>query len=877
MPGSNGNSSYEDLFGEFDWQINTDKEFKKFEKTLSESGGKEDLVQACEEESSKVVAAFDAAKLDVKVAEAKGVDKTKKSTKKAMKPEVQEAYLVIGRLKDGKSWTYQELLKNAETEVTLEKAKQNLLDKINSNWDWDNLLKQSARNLIEELFAECDSIEEFERRSGSRLSAIESMDNIWDFFVAIPRTIYEGLLATNRITLEFISKIWKTAEEIKDWCKDLIEKWIIKRTAFIDRCKWVGMVMEDIARTVCGWWKDQFVSFINFLKNTWENITDALMAAWDWTWKQWNNFVELCGWAWEDVKEFWIMLVEKWELLWTNLVEWLGNAWDKVEDLCKTLIEKWLVKIGEFADWCVWLGEKWKELIISIIDWNVNLWNDFAEFCKDKWETMKDFFATVATELLRIWKITLEKFWEWCKGSWEVVKDVVCNILVWLVKAWKFALDAVADVLIVVVWVPVMVAYKLLVLAWKAIYKSAEAVANFVSNLSVVLREKAKQLWISAADFLKQAVNVCKELAWQSAEFVSKLIKWLWEALKDAWIKAADFIRATYEVVKWALKNAWNSTAEFFRKLWLKIEDIAVTLWEVSKWLWKWCIDFVVKSYKDFKVAMNVLVNKCKMGIDKIWEAIVQAGTKLVEFINYVKELGKITFDNISKWCKWEWKKITMFIKTAIESAKVTWQNLVDRCWWQIDKIAVALREIYGKTTDKIREFIKFTWKVALEAWKLLLKLWIWTVWLVMLALKELSCWLKDVAELFVKYGKLATKALCDLLSNVYGKSKDMIVSIWKYVAGAMKNAAKDIRDWVYAKTNDVKRAIEATKEYISNWVKDIAEWMYKKWIQVKDICRTIYEEFRWEYQEMIRWLKDFARSCAIWWNVILENLKIDI
>jgi hypothetical protein len=57
------------------------------------------------------------------------------------------------------------LLESAETEVTLEKAKQNLLDKINSNSDWNESLKVTARNVIEDLFAECNSVEEFERRA----------------------------------------------------------------------------------------------------------------------------------------------------------------------------------------------------------------------------------------------------------------------------------------------------------------------------------------------------------------------------------------------------------------------------------------------------------------------------------------------------------------------------------------------------------------------------------------------------------------------------------------------------------------------------------------------------------------------------------------
>jgi hypothetical protein len=87
--------------------------------------------------------------------------------------------------------------------------------------------------------------------------------------------------------------------------------------------------------------------------------------------------------------------------------------------------------------------------------------------------------------------------------------------------------------------------------------------------------------------------------------------------------------------------------------------------------------------------------------------------------------------------------------------------------------------------------------------------------------------------------------------------------------------------DWIYKQTNNAKEAIRATKEYISNWIKDICEWMYKKWIQLKDICRTVCEEFKWNVKEIVRWFKAFAKDCAIKWNALVavasEWLTIDV
>ena len=152
---------------------------------------------------------------------------------------------------------------------------------------------------------------------------------------------------------------------------------------------------------------------------------------------------------------------------------------------------------------------------------------------------------------------------------------------------------------------------------------------------------------------------------------------------------------------------------------------------------------------------------------------------------------------------------------------------------------------------------------------------------LVIWALKELWCSLQNVAELCVKYAIICTQKLCDLLMNAYWATTEMIVHIWESVAAAVHESAKDVRDWIYTKTKDIKQAIKATKEYISHWVKDICEWMYNKWIQLKDICKTICEEFKWNLAEITKWLSDFATECAIKRNDIVSAtsqwLTIDV
>ena len=114
---------------------------------------------------------------------------------------------------------------------------------------------------------------------------------------------------------------------------------------------------------------------------------------------------------------------------------------------------------------------------------------------------------------------------------------------------------------------------------------------------------------------------------------------------------------------------------------------------------------------------------------------------------------------------------------------------------------------------------------------------------------------------------------LCQWLSEAYWSTRERIVNIWKTVAWAVKNSYEAVRDWVYQKTNDAKAAIQATKEYIGNAIEDICQWMLKKWIEAKDICITLYQEFKSEWKKM----GGIVRQCLkdMWWNERLEWLKV--
>ncbi len=896
MAGWNWHSKMEDLFWNLEWwTIDNEKEYEDFEKIVKKDGWREEFEQEVDKQWAKILQSFWTG-LDAKIQIATDeFDPTNPEKRKwTMKPNVREAYMVLWKLKkwglhpsktpawdtpeqwawSGRVWLYKEMKDAAEQEATLDKKYQEMLKVIDNTQDWSYNTKQAAKEVIKQLFAECKTVEEFEKRVGTSLSTMDKIDGIKDVIKNAVSTVKEIPWLPKKALFELYKKCWVAKEQLNWMWKEAIKAGDTTINEFVEWSKEQWQKISDITKTILLFGEDYFKQFLNYLEWINEWIEEALITAWEYCWNQWNKLVSLCWEVKDSVLNFWKQLVEKWQLEWRAFLDSAKNDWDKVKSFCKDLIEKWKIKFGEFVDWCKWMAQKGKDILMSIVESSAAMWNKFADWCKDNWEAAKNTFKEVARSLLEKGKMTLNAFIDWCKGAWETVKDAACSILVWLVKAWKFSLDVVCGALLVVVG-SVVLLWELMVKAWKEIYKWGKELANFVSSLALNMWEKAKDAYKSASEFVHSMLQKCKEWGIATAEFVKDFVKSTWEKMKKFGITAKDFITATYEAVKTSLKGKWNEVANFFRKLWMNITEVVTTLYEKAKWTWNNCVDFVAgaveKWWLNFKSAMSLLLDKCRMAIDSVWRAFMKWKKYVEQFINYVKEKGLITIQNIRKWCENRAEDIKLFFRTAIDKCKATWNDVKEWCNWRIQDIKNVLHEIYWATKEWVKKLINLMkeWGMAvLDAGKLIIGLGIGAVALVILGLKEFWEKLADVAKMcvdsLVRTWKYAVGKICDFLSEAYGKSKEMLIKIWQYVAEWIQSAAEWVRDWIYQRTRDAKKAYEAMRNFIHDWVRDVAKWLYQRGVDLVDVCRTIKNAFWASLRTAYEWLKAFARECQI-------------
>ena len=890
------------MSSEIDWKIDTDSEFKKFDKLINKDWWEEAFEEEVDSKGAAILDSFWAG-LDQKIQAAlTGLNSEWKSVK--MKERVRSAYLVLWKLKEGwataaaaklngRKWLYKEMKDAAEQVAALNKKYQEMVKMIDKDKTLSFNSKNAAKTCLKAIFDECKTVEEFERRAWSTLDGINSMDNVKDVIKKSITTANETLRRVSTLPSELEYELLRqcnaTKKEMENFLKQELEAGRIKINQFVDWSKEQWERISDITKAVIESWKESFREYLNYLEGVKEWLEEALNTAYEYCWNKWDAFVDLCGWARDSVIAFWKELVEKWKLAWQDLVDGLKQDWEKWSKVVLEFYNEWKIKMGELVEWCNWMWVKGKELLLNLLESSKNAFNQFTEWCKDNWESAQETFKQVTTELIAAWKIKVEEFLDACKKDWEKMKKTASEVLVWLVKIWKVTVEAACTCLLAVVWVGV-IACELLIEAGKGIYWKGKELAKFASDVAINVLGKTKDAYKSATEFLSSVLNKCKEIWLTSAEFVKDFLSRSWEKMKELWVSAQDFIRATYESAKLSLKDSWNATAAFFQELWMEVSEVVTTLYTEAKWAWRSCADFVAAVVESGKLAFNsaidLLINKCKMGIDQIGKAFMKCKNKATEFIKYAKRKWLVTLENIRKWCDNEYKQIKNFIDTAITKCGAKWDDLVKWCDWKVDQLKAVLNDIYWASKEKAKQFLQFvadSWKTMVEAWKFMIELWIGTVALAIIGLKELWVQLADTVkvcvETLVKQSKLQVQALCDSLAEAYWDSKEWCIKIWKEVAKSISDTADSVREWIYEKTKDAKKAYEAMRNYIKEWAKDVFVWLYRKGIAIKDICNALRESFGNSLKSALEWVRAAAKECKIeiWtlvrdtWNWIID------
>lgn len=932
----------EDLLKKMEWwQVDTEKEYKEFEKRLQKDENEAALVKAIDEwKWAEIIALFWKDMLNQKVEVARSPEWAKK-----MKPEVRKAYLVLWELMDkwsSATW-YNKLAENAESDIKWKNALNTINKKIDNNKSWSEADKKIAKDNINEIFKDCNSLEEFERRAWIVVGTVDTIDDIGDFLASIPAFVEKVWKNMTKAGAEFLRKCGVAADKIAAMCKDAVETGRMKMSEFVEWCKAQGQTVVDISKTVLSWWWNQFKNLLNYLEWIKDWVQEALSAAWeqakwDWgkfvnrcggisdtiadfwlalakkwelAWKSllesvknskekvqatlnaaweaakwsWNDFVNMCGGATEAVLDFWAKLVEQGKLEWKVFVASLKNNYEKAKAICISLIEKWKIAINDVIERCKDLGKKWIDLIVGLIETGKATWNAVANWCVNHRNAAKNFFKDIASTLLKKWKLLLNDFVSWCKWAWETVKQTACNILFGLVKAWKFTLKLVVDTLCLAIWATIAL-FNLLIDAWKQIYQGAAALIKFIWNLAALA-------WKRGVNMIKSLIDKCKALWLKTLE----LLKWLRNSLKAAGMKALDFIKATAEAVKAAFQSGWKKIVEWFQKLWMWIKDVLTTLLAYGLKAWTGLKEFVLNAFNAIGDAISFLMSQLGMTLNAVWAFIIGLGKKTIDFLKYVIHKGWMTLQNVMAWCGNVWSKAVDIFKTAINSLKATFSDIFKWLGNSLAKLKDVVVAAFWTAWQGLKNCITWLGKGAIAWAEFLLEMGItltgaliYAVYSLVKSFINVAKWAgnclkkagyglynaaKKLVEMCSQYFKNMAHDVCEALYAVWWD----IVNVWKAVAEAIKWAYNVVRDWIYARTKDIKKAVKAVEKWLWDNIKGVYNWMKQKWLSVIDACKVILDVFADTFTKAVKILYDAGVSVkdliAAWWKRILNAIGL--
>lgn len=507
----------------------------------------------------------------------------------------------------------------------------------------------------------------------SKLSNLESIKNIWTFWVGATKTVNTPKFAVDYNQWKFTLNDWTTWTNTS-FLKYATWKDLSSTLADTKKRTWFDTSLEAKRKMWTSQWLPLEKFDINAFDKTsvWmyikpefkdkivQDIQKSSTQETMWVASQW------VPWMMEQVKEvqeqpkpdLWLIPTaqayepnqEDLELIQQAIDDWLTEE-EAFEALLDFKKEQGVDLRGEQEAW--FLQRLWEDWFKRA--WNV--WQAWSELISGKWEPVSTSLYTVWNVIWWGWDIIGELLASWYKTAWEPWKEQVKQIL--NTPAWQWAIKAIQW------WVQTY--WK-----WASENKEASRALEWITNIgSLFLGWKAKEkVW----EWLLQA---WKEKVWQ------KLIKSAEKNISEALAPAGKELKA----------QTTQITPEFLKK-WIVWSQESI-LKQAEKWK-----EIFGKAIWDAIEEWALEGKKIKTSslIDKLWEieksALVDKNIADVDKIKKVRNM----LDEITQfWDELSWENARLLRKT--------WDEIINRQkWFNITGAEKLDTEIRKAMSNTLRE-----------------------------------------------------------------------------------------------------------------------------------------------------------------------------
>lgn len=326
--------------------------------------------------------------------------------------------------------------------------------------------------------------------------------------------------------IDSFQSIWDKIKEVGQWIADFYNTWI---KPVIDAIVKVGKIVfvtittflilpfvllwnliEPIVSGIIGWFQVAIPLALDLLRAKWEEVTDALVAAWEWV----KNTFELAVdaivlsalWAWEQMKNVAAWISNVWSTAWAWVRDSAAAAWAWIKDNVIAPVVNWFMSwvwpmIKMVIDWLVGAFHWLRDRVISVFSWIKN----------SAVKPVTDWFNTYVWPVIRNVLNWLGDRFSWLRDRvsnvWDAIKNKISTVYNEKIKpvidSFKEAINALKD--------SFNVAKDAIGKAWDEIKNRAKTPIGFV--IDNVYNKGIMPVWNKLADAVKLDTRLT-EVTW---------------------------------------------------------------------------------------------------------------------------------------------------------------------------------------------------------------------------------------------------------------------------------------------------------------------------------------------------------------------------